>query len=255
MKLRKIKNVIENTFNIEIRRKVKNKGRTPSLFINEAINFEKEVIFIAIPKTGTTTVRTQLKQLGIPLIKSFHLDISQVKDLIYLYMLKENLGTNKTFPIGNILSDQELRQKAEEIFKSFFKFSAVRNPWARAVSLYHRGEAIRLKNRMTFDEFCDNHKYASDTCSQPTLHKNQLDWLTNNNGQLLTDFVYKVEEYDKAIDVIRDRTNGKLILDKIKLNKNPNSMSSNYRKMYNDRTRKLIEKRFEKDIDFFKYTF
>ena len=40
MKLRKIKNVIENTFNIEIRRKVKNKGRTPSLFINEAINFE-----------------------------------------------------------------------------------------------------------------------------------------------------------------------------------------------------------------------
>ena len=34
-------------------------------FANEAINFEKEVIFIAIPKTGTSSVRKQLFQEGI----------------------------------------------------------------------------------------------------------------------------------------------------------------------------------------------
>ncbi len=255
MNKQQIKRAVENIFNIEISRKKNNEGRTSSLIVNEAINFEKEVIFIAIPKTGTTSVRTQLKEPGIPIIGNPHLDISQIKDLIYIYLLSKNLGTNRIFPNGNIASDYELRQKAEEIFNSYFKFSAVRNPWARAVSLYSRREGIRLKEKMTFDEFCENHLYASDTCFNPTLHKNQLDWLTSNNGQLLMDFVYKVEEYDKAVDEIRRKTNGRLILEKVKRNVNPNSNSSDYQNMYNDKTRRIIEKRFEKDIDYFKYTF
>ena len=69
------------------------------------------------------------------------------------------------------------------------------------------------------------------------------------------DFVYKVEEYENAIDEISKITNGRLLLDNVKRNVNPNSKSSDYRNMYNDKTRKIIEKRFEKDIDYFKYTF
>ena len=42
--------------------------------------------------------------------------------------------------------------------------------------------------------------------------------------------------------------------DNTKLNVNPYSKSHNYRSMYNNKTRKIIEKRFEKDIDYFKYT-
>ncbi len=255
MNKRQIKKVLEKTLNIKVSRLKNNEGKMTSLVINEAINFEKEVIFIAIPKTGTTSVRTQLKQPGIPIIENPHLDISQIQDLIYIYLLKENLGTNRTFPNGNIANDEELRQEAEKIFNSFFKFSAVRNPWARAVSLYSRREGIKLKDKITFDEFCENHFYASDTCFHPTLHKNQIDWLTSNNGKLLMDFVYKVEEYENAIDEISKITNGRLLLDNVKRNVNPNSKSSDYRNMYNDKTRKIIEKRFEKDIDYFKYTF
>lgn len=250
-----LKKILEKTFNIEICHPNNNEGKTGPLLINEAVNFEKEVIFIAIPKTGTTSVRTQLKQPGVPIIRNPHLDIAQIQDLLYIYLLKENLGTNRTFPNETIASDDDIRQKAKNIFSSYFKFSAVRNPWARAVSLYSRQEKIKVKDKMSFNEFCDKHIYASDTCLHPTLHKNQIDWLTSNDGELLMDFVYKVEEYENAIIEIRNLTNGRLILDNVKRNKNQNSMSSDYRNIFNDRTRKIIEKRFEKDIDYFKYTF
>ena len=176
-------------------------------------------------------------------------------DLIYIYLLKENLGINKLFPSKNIACDDVLRKKAAKIFDSYFKFSAVRNPWARAVSLYYRTEGIRLKDKITFDKFCENHIYASDTCHHPTLHKNQFDWLASKNGKILVDYVYKVEEYKKAISEIKSLTNGRLVLDNVKRNVNPNSKSNDYRNIYNEKTRKLIKKRFEKDIDYFKYTF
>jgi len=226
--------------------------------INQAINFDKKVIFIAIPKTGTTSIRTQLKKRGRPLIKDPHLNIRQVRQLIYFYLLKDNLGVNNNFPSNDILTDSKIWQKTDEIFNSFFKFSSVRNPWARAVSLYHRKEGTnkvskRLKDRMTFEEFCEQHFYASDTCIHPTSHKNQIDWLTSENGKLLMDYVYKLEDFDKAIVEIEKLTDGRLILNNIK--KNTNQTTNDYRQMYNDKTRKIIEKRFEKDIDLFKYTF
>ena len=108
---------------------------------------------------------------------------------------------------------------------------------------------------MTFNKFIENHCLSSDTCVHPTKHKNQIDWLTSSDGELLMDYVYKVEDFEKAIKIIRDKTNNKINLSNVKYNSNPISKSSEYREMYNYETRKLIEKRFEKDIDYFKYKF
>jgi hypothetical protein len=226
----------------------------PSIF-NEAVNFEKQCIFIAVPKTGTTSVRSQIRQEGIPLIANPHLNIMQVRDSLYVYFLKSALGQNKTFPTESIAEDADVRAQATEVFNTFFKFSAVRNPWARAISLYFRREGVQLKDKITFEDFCDKHLYASDTCFHPTLHKNQIDWLCDDNGQCIMDFVYKVENFDAAIKEIEERTNGRLKLVNKEANKNPNSPSQNYRALYTDKTRKIIAERFQKDIDYFKYTF
>lgn len=255
MNKQRIKRIVEKTFNIEISRPKKQTNEVIPFIINQAVNFEKEVIFVAIPKTGTSTVRNQLKQKGQALIPNPHLDIRQIRDGIYFYLLKKTLGTNHTFPNKNMPTDSDLRRKAQQIFDSYFKFSAVRNPWARAVSLYYRRERIQAKRNMSFEQFCDYHIYASDTCGQPTLHKNQLDWLTSQNGEILVDYIYKLEEYEKAIVEIKNRTNGRLVLENIRQNVNPDSMSSNYREMFNDKTRKIISTRFEKDIDYFKFVF
>lgn len=230
-------------------------GAISADILNEAVNFDLKCIFIAVPKTGTTSVRTQLSQPGIPFVPNPHLDICQVRDLLYPYLLRSSLGTNKSYPNEEVPTDKAIRHQAEEIFKSFFKFSAVRNPWARAVSLYYRREGVKVKDRLTFEEFCEHHSCASDTCFHPTLHKNQLDWLCDDEGRMIMDFVYKVEELDSAIEKIAKVTEGRVRLESKTANRNPNSKSSDYKDMYNDKTRKLIMRNFEKDIDHFKYTF
>jgi len=225
------------------------------LILNEAVNFEKKAIFIAIPKTGTTTVRTQLRQLGEAIIPNPHLNIMQIRDTLYTYFLKMSLRKNLEYPTKEILTDLDIRINSQETFNSFFKFSSVRNPWARAVSLYFRREGVPTSKKISFTNFCENHLFASDTCRQPTLHRNQLDWLVNESGDIIMDYVYKVENFNEAIKEINDRTEGRVQLKYLSANTNPNSKSKSYHDIYTDQTRKLIAKRFEKDIDTFKYTF
>lgn len=230
-------------------------GGSTRIVLNEAVNMDKRVIFIAVPKTGSTSVRDQLREDGIALIPNPHLDIRQVRDALYLYFLRTSLGGNKEFPSRGTPSDDELREKARQTFESFFKFSSVRNPWARAVSLYFRREGVQASDQMSFDTFCEQHIYASDTCEHPTLHASQLDWLCDESGQVIMDYVFKVEEFQKAIDDIRERTDGRLKLTYRESNTNPQSRSASYRDLYSEKTRKMIAKRFEKDIDYFRYAF
>lgn len=225
------------------------------LVLNEAVNFEKKCIFVAIPKTGTTTIRTQLRQPGVQLLKTHHLNIVQLRDLLYFYFLKKNLGENKHFPSSSVLSDADIRKQSKVVFETFFKFSAVRNPWARAVSLYYRQEGVQVSGRLSFEEFCDRHLYASDTCLHPTLHCNQLDWICDESGECIMDYVYKLENFERAMVEIKERTDGRLDLANLNRNKNPKSQSRNYRVQYTEKTKKIIAKRFEKDIDYFKYVF
>ncbi|MDB2497010.1 sulfotransferase family protein [Verrucomicrobiales bacterium] len=227
----------------------------PIDMVNDAVNFDLECIFIAVPKTGTTSVRTQIRKQGNALIPNPHLNIVQVRDLLYPFILRSSLGNNRTYPSEGVPSDKDIRNQAEKTFNEFFKFSAVRNPWARAASLYFRREGVQANEEMTFERFCEQHLYASDTCFHPTLHKNQLDWLCDENDRMIMDFVYKLEDFEDAIEQIANRTNGRVKLIKRKANKNPNSRSSDYKDIYTDRARKLISKAFEKDIDFFQYTF
>lgn len=224
-------------------------------FINESINFKLQCIFIAIPKTGSTSVRRQIRQKGIAWIPSPHLNILQARDLIYPHLLRSSLKKNLSFPSKNIPTDKDIRSQSNQIFENFFKFSAVRNPWARAVSLYFRNETIQVKEKITFENFCEHHFFASDTCRHPTLHKNQLDWLLDEKGKSAMDFIYKVEDFNAITKEISRKTNGRVKLKDKVLNRNQVSQSSTYRDLYSKRSEQIISDRFEKDIDTFKYTF
>lgn len=224
-------------------------------FPNEAVNFDLQAIFIAVPKTGTTSVRSQIRPVGQPLISTPHLNIIQIRDILYTYLLKKSLSKNVDYPTKGVMSDAEIREKSHQIFNNFFKFSSVRNPWARAVSLYFRREGVKVAKHLSFDDFCENHFYSSDTCLHPTLHMNQLDWLVDKSGEVIMDYVYRVENFDEAIEEIKERTDGRIQLKPRRSNRNPKSKSGSYRELYTDYTRKLIAKHFERDIDFFEYTF
>jgi len=223
--------------------------------LNEAIIFEKKLIYIAVPKTGSSSIRRQLKKEGPYLMPYPHLDVLQIRELIYTWLLYNNLGQNKEFPTADVKDDLELRAEAQRLFNDFFKFTIVRNPWARAVSLYFRKGGSPCTENPSFEEFCDRHIYASDTCLFPTRHKNQIDWVTDADGKIMVDYIGKVEELDESINEIASLTNNSIKLKNVNLNVNERSRSKNYKDMYNQKTKNLIAKHFEKDIDLFKYTF
>jgi len=224
--------------------------------LNPAVNFPLRAIFIAIPKTGTTSIRDQISPPGPYLVPADHLNLMQVRDALYPHLLVQALNRNRGFPTEGVPSDADVRAKARATFEGFFKFSSVRNPWARAVSLYYRGEGVQVPTEeMSFAAFCERHVYASDTCRKPTLHRNQLDWIVDETGEIAVDCVNKNEELDRGFDEVRERTGGRIDLAALRRNVNARSKSESYRELYDDATRALIARHFEKDIDTFKYVF
>ena len=224
-------------------------------YVNEAVNIDKELIFVAVPKTGTTSVRKQLRQKGKPFLPYPHLNILQIRTAIDLFFVAINLCKNKSFPNTKVKSNEQIKLEAEKFFKKSFKFASVRNPWERAVSLYSRKEGVQVSKNISFEEFIEHHFYASNTYAIPSLHKNQFDWLSDENGELLMDYVFRLEDFSQAIKEIESRTSGRIVLQERIENKNSDSRSSGYQEIYNSNTKNIIAKRFEKDIDFFKFKF
>jgi hypothetical protein len=225
------------------------------LLLNESFHEPLRCIFVAIPKTGSTSIREQLKQDGEYLIPNPHLTVLQVRDCIYPYYLRQTLGKNRIFPTQGVATDSSVREQARRAFASFFKFAMVRNPWVRAVSLYFRREGEPPSRKMDFERFCEQHFYASDTCVHPTLLQHQLDWLVDESGCCVMDYVGKLESMNEAIREIADRTDGRIRLSLQHNNRNPESLAASHRELYSARSRKIILQRFEKDIEYFKYQF
>ena len=103
------------------------------------ISHKYKFIFTEIPKTGTTSICGILEKTGVPPTRK-HLDLFQYRKL------------------------------HPEIYPEYFKFSFVRNPWDRTVSLYHRRErlagslGLQKRNLMSFSEFVDWIECATDAC-------------------------------------------------------------------------------------------
>jgi len=55
---------------------------------------------------------------------------------------------------------------------------------------------------MNFDGFVEWIQYSSDTCIHPTQKKNQLDWFTDQNGQVIVDYIGKFESLKKDWDFV-----------------------------------------------------
>ena len=69
-----------------------------NLIFNQAILPKQRAIFIAVPKTGSTTVRANFNSRKNYIIRQHHLDIQQIRAGLYIQCLQSSLGRNSTFP-------------------------------------------------------------------------------------------------------------------------------------------------------------
>lgn len=163
-----------------------------------------------------------------------------------------------------------VRQKRRDPLE-YFKFTIVRNPWDKVVSFYHyhQGRDWGLfpwtrDDEPDFNTFIQRLFVENDGAlaldvfrgrsGQSTHHlrlRNSLDWVSDEEGHVLVDFIGRVENLQRDFDEICDRIG-------IKRRQLPHANRSShkpYHEYYNEESRDVVAERFQRDIDFFDYRF
>ena len=160
-----------------------------------------------------------------------------------------------------------------ERWERYFSFGFVRNPWDRLVSHYamirdrieelspeQRQQAhpfkIELWNYVLhfshdFESFLDNCTgLVWDRDCYKSFLFNQLDYLTDEQGELAVDFVGRFERFEADANQALQRIGINAGVPRLNVSKR-----SDYRDYYTPRTRELVARRFARDIEAFGYEF
>jgi hypothetical protein len=198
-------------------------------------------IFVAIPKTGTHSVRQALREHMGPR------DIEQV-----------GLFVQKRFPIPELaqlqhghLSLQQVRPYLRpEEWASFFKFAFVRNLFDRFVSYC----AFMTRADGQFDR--DPRQVMRHFLFEAPPHGHLLFrpqhlLITDEGGQLLTDYVGRVERMQESYEEIA----GRIGIPTRPLDKVNASERRDYREYYDQQLIDGVAKHYARDLKLFDYRF
>lgn len=197
-------------------------------------------IFVAIPKTGTHSVRQALRQHMGPQ------DLEQV-----------GLFVKKHFPIPELarlqhghLSLMQIRPYLrDEEWQGFFKFAFVRNPFDRFVSYC----AFMTRDQDSFER--DPKGVMRHFLAQPPLQhllfQPQHLLITDAAGNLLADHIGRVEEMQRSYDEICERIGiPTAVLDKVN-----SSKRADYHQYYDQALIDGVAKLYSRDLELFGYEF
>jgi len=172
----------------------------PRYFLEKwRLNGTPDIVFVWIPKSaGTSLAHTLAKEIGLRKLKRPR-----------NFLSFPNRGA-VTFAHVHYLSLLKAGLVSWDFHIKAFKFSVVRSPYTRAVSLYNDLRDDNKLGSKTFDEFLDEVAlrrppvglYNSTGIS---LANPQVDWLIGEDGGLLVDHVFKLEEIDELRKFFRER--------------------------------------------------
>lgn len=239
------------------------------------VSHHHKCIFVHIPKTGGMSIeKAFLESLGLRLHRG------QNHSLILSYNSDPLQGPPSLAHLaaGDYCAKSYV---SSEIFETYFKFSFVRNPWSRMVSIYKHFEFHRY---MAFDRFVE--------CQLPILQEiktyfvmPQVNYIYDEKGRKLVDFVGKFENIEEDFEYVRNKIPQSLN-NLAHINKSPGPHNwysrwnlkfvgkellkspkmipkislkakqySNYRDYYSSKTKLKIEEIYAEDIETFDYTF
>jgi hypothetical protein len=219
------------------------------------------LVFVAIPKTGTTSVTRALHgicQPGHPpqLVKE-EID-ARFRER---YNLNE-IGDKKPGHAKHLSALQLKYILGDAEFARCTKFSVVRNPWARMVSRYffthvdaepsdedklRRGTSRKFHNK-------DFEQWVSRVWKRHNAGKRnagQLAKLVDLDGQLLVDHVGRLENVQSTLDWVSRR----LGIEPIQMPHVNGTRKGHYAQFYNSSTRDMVAEICRQDIEYFGYHF
>lgn len=178
-------------------------------------------VFVHIPKTAGTSIYRTLNLYG---------------EHVTALQLRGRLGAN--------------------LWNKKFKFAFVRNPWDRVVSSY-RFATVRNKDSrfvaLSFSEwlrlaYVDRHPLYFDS---PHSFSPQFDWISDNDDNVMVDFVGRFENLQQDFTHVCNRIGKPDVV----LPHHNATKHNDYRTYYSDADIEIVARWYQKDIDYFGYTF
>jgi len=209
-----------------------------------AVSHKFKLIHVHIPKTGGSSINAWLEALDPEI---------------------ESLCPRPHEPVSNLV-----RYSPAEML-TYHVFCVVRNPWARAVSLYHyrkkttniqpphwpsRSDINTLSFRNTVLKSESQSPELAEKC--PPSEVPEIAWLepscsawVNIDGKLAVNQVCRLESIHKDIGLIGE----KIGCDVPAFPHKNSSQHTHYSEYYDEETRAIIAKKCKEDIDCFGYAF
>lgn len=189
------------------------------------IDHQHKIVYIAIPKTGTTSTENYLKKV-----------LPNSKNGVYHKHIKA----------------KDIKKRLPN-YDEYFKFAVVRNPYDWYVSWYtyrQRPNSNFKTNNMTFIEYL-NRKPPSK------VHPDQFDFISDNSGKIIVDKIIRYEDgVENEINKLL-KSRGIQIPTTLMPKKNISHKRKNrpYREFYNDKSIQLVKKLQPKTLNYFNYAF
>lgn len=205
--------------------------------------YRKGFWFIDIPRTSSSAIRTALgKNFGFPYGK---------------HSVRDTKAEGADFFGDHQTAYQMNMILGPTIWNSIYKFTLVRNPFPRILSLYRlRSKYNKLPPELSFEEYVfwyDLH-FGEVPFFDISLYdcRRQTDFLCNRSGEIAVDEVFRFEDRKTALT----RLTGKLGItfndQKVMASDIP---SDDYKNHYTMETRNIIEKIYSRDLSDFNYSF
>lgn len=203
------------------------------------------MIFVRIPKNASTSIYNHLGDLNL---------IHKHKKEFDRFL---NDKTYRNWFSPTHAKPNEISLVMGNMIRNYMSFAVVRNPWDRAISMYEfalkndLGKLYNMDTKMTFAEFCELMllKYEQQDKQFIAIH-DQSSWL---EGMFCPNFVLRFENLKTDFE--------KMLKDCDINHVSPNlphensSKRGHYHDYFDFKSRRTVEKIFERDIDTFKYKY
>ncbi len=226
-----------------------------------------KTIFIHIPKNAGQSIENVFLD---------HVGLSWKQRAPFLLMKNDNrkIGPPR---LAHLKAAEYVKYKylSQELFNQYYKFSVIRNPWCRMVSIY---KYLGFNAKMSFTDFIKSRFKNKVFINNYWFVGPQNEFIYSENGELMVDFIARFENIQEDFDLIKSSaglpSNAELPhANKSKLkqkrknlselstvdqpidNLNIKNSTGSYKDLYDQESIDIVAGLYHKDIEIFGYEF